>query len=251
MAALALLNVSSSFAAGAGLSGSGEGARDTGVEGLRLLETQEPRLRALGIRMGYVESDTRPGNGNYLCGGLSGDDAIGAASEVASALDYLSDGPMGKVHLRYVVLCGKVLAGQQAIGGFPMPSSDMLMLDASGTRDPAAFRHGVLHELYHLLEFRYGRIDDPGWTAQFSGYTNSYPLALHGGSVGSGKVGFVNDYAQTFAREERAELFAFLMMAPQDVASRIRQADDRVLRLKTRYLVDACQQMLGLSLSSP
>lgn len=230
-----------------------QAARETEFDGLRLLDSQEYRLGALGLHLGYVDADTKPGDGMYLCGAMSRDDALAAASEVTAALAYLPDAPLAKLRLRYVVLCGRTLAGGRPIGGIPVPPLNLLMLDASAARrDAAYFRHQVLHEVYHLAEYRYGRINDPGWSAQFgAGYANAYPTSLPRSAVGGGKPGFINAYGQSFPSEERAELFAFLVMNPQEVAALIRQTDDRVLKAKAGYVADTCQQTLGLSLASP
>ena len=45
---------------------------------------------ALGIRIGYVEQDVRPGSGHYFCGALTLDRSATAAQPVAAALVRLS-----------------------------------------------------------------------------------------------------------------------------------------------------------------
>lgn len=226
-----------------------QAARDTEFDHLELLAGQA-QLGALGIRIGYVTADTRPSEGMYLCGGMTRDEAQAAGDTVAAALQYVPDASLVKVRLRYVVLCSRALAAGQSIGGVPVPPLNLLMLDA-GT-DPATLQHRTLHELYHLAEYRGGGITDADWTARFgAGYSNSYPTELRRSPIGSGKAGFLNGYGETHPFEDRAELFAYLVLAPRDVAAQIRRAGDTVLKQKAEYVIQKCQRVLDLPLALP
>lgn len=229
-----------------------EAARATEFDGLRLLgaQDQERRLSKLGIYMAYVTTDTRPSDGMYLCGGMSRDEALSAAASVASALQNLPDAALSRLRLKYVVLCSQALAGGQSIGGIPVPPLDLLMLSAAG--DSGSLQHRTLHELYHLVEYRSGGIGDADWSSQFgSGYSNRYPGLLRKAPLGSGKPGFVSAYAETHPHEDRAELFAYLVLAPREVADLIRRTGDSVLRQKANYLSDKCQRVIGLPIALP
>jgi len=229
-----------------------EAARQTEFDGLRLLGAhgQDRHLTALGIHVAYVDSDTRPSDGMYVCGGMSRDQVLSAASAVSAALQNVPESSLAKLRLKYVVLCSRVLAGGQSIGGIPVPPLNLLMLDAAG--DSAALQHRTLHELYHLVEYRYAAIEDAAWLDQFGGgYSNRYPALLHRSPIGSGKPGFINAYGETHPHEDRAELFAFLVLAPRDVAAQIRRAGDAVLKQKAEYIVDKCERLLGLPVNLP
>lgn len=229
-----------------------EAARATEFDGLRLLGTQDPdrRLSRLGIYMAYVTSDTRPSDGMYLCGGMSRDEALSAATTVSSALQNLPDAVLSRLRLKYVVLCSQALAAGQSIGGIPVPPLDLLMLSAAG--DSGSLQHRTLHELYHLLEYRSGGIGDADWSSQFgAGYSNRYPGLLRKAPLGSGKPGFVSAYGETHPHEDRAELFAYLVLSPREVADLIRRTGDSVLRQKAHYLGDKCQRVIGLSIALP
>ncbi len=222
-----------------------QAARETEFDGLRLLGAP-----ARGVHFGYVEADTRPSEGMYLCGALGRDDARSAASTVAGALQNLPDAALARLRLRYVVLCGGATAGGQSIGGIPVPPLDLLMLDAGG--DPAALQHRTLHELYHLIEYRSGGIGDADWAGQFGGgYSNRYPGLLHRSPLGSGKPGFINAYGETHPHEERAELFAYMVLSPGELADLIRRNGDEVLRRKANYVSDKCQRAIGMALTLP
>jgi hypothetical protein len=240
-----------SAAAGAAPS-EAEAARETEFDGLRLLgeRDQDRRLSSLGISMAYVTADTRPSDGMYLCGGMSRDDVLSAAGAVATALQYVPEAALAKLRLKYVVLCGRATAGGQSIGGIPVPSLNLLMLDGAG--DSAALQHRALHELYHLIEYRFAEFNDAAWSGQFdSGYSNRYPGALNRSPIGSGKPGFINAYGETFPHEDRAELFAFLVLSPGEVAAQIRRTGDAVLKRKADYLIDKCARLIGFPMALP
>lgn len=220
-------------------------ARETEFDGLRLL-TDASR----GIHFGYVEAETRPSEGVYLCGAMRRDEAAAAASTVAGALSNLPDAVVARLRLRYVVLCGGVTESSKSIGGIPVAPLDLLVLD--GTGDGASLQHRTLHELYHLLEYRFGGIGDAEWASQFGGgYSNAYPGLLRKAPLGSGKPGFATAYGETHPHEDRAELFAWLVLAPGEVASLIRRNGDSVLKRKADFLSDKCQRVVGLAIALP
>ncbi|MGH8481263.1 MAG: hypothetical protein ACRES8_02245, partial [Nevskiaceae bacterium] len=127
---------------------------------------------------------------------------------------------------------------------------DLLVLDGSG--DAASLQHRTLHELYHLLEYRFGGIGDADWVGQFGGgYSNRYPGLLRKAPVGSGNPGFVTSYGETYAHEDRAELFAWLVLAPREVAELVRRRNDTVLKRKADFLSDKCARVLGLAIALP
>ena len=237
------------FALAAGIAAAGHGderqaARETEFDGLRLLEAT-----ARGVHFGYVDVDTRPSEGMYTCGALRRGDAESAATTVATALQSLPDGALARLRLRYVILCGSATAAGQRIGGIPVPPLDLLMLDAS---DDVSMQHRTLHELYHLLEYRFGGIGDADWSAQFGGgYSNRYPAMLHKAPLGSGKPGFASAYGETYPHEDRAELFAHMVLNPRELAGLISSRGDTVLKRKVDFLSDKLDRAIGLAVTLP
>jgi len=221
-----------------------QAARETEFDGLRLLDTT-----VRGVHFGYVEVDTRPSEGMYLCGALRRGEADSAATSVGAALQNLPDGALAKLRLRYVILCGGATAGGQRIGGIPVPPLDLLMLDAG---DDVSMQHRTLHELYHLLEYRFGGIGDAEWSAQFGGgYSNRYPGLLHKAPLGSGKPGFATAYGETYPHEDRAELFAHMVLNPRELAGLIGSRGDTVLKRKVDFLSDKLDRAIGLAVTLP
>lgn len=230
-------------------------AKETYIDGLHLLDvaTEEPRLKALGISLGYTETDTRPGGGRYFCGGMPEGASRSAAAIVAGALARLPDVSFRKLHLRYVILCSEARAGEQRIGGIPVPPLDLLMLNVGAAGiDPAGLQHLALHELFHLVEYRDGSHRDADWDTRFgAGYANSYTGRMHQGAVGSGARGFLNSYSETFPQEERAELFASLLLDGPAVAAHVNAMRDQVLKDKILFLIAKCERLLELHIAFP
>jgi hypothetical protein len=233
------------LAGGAQSPAESQAARDTEFDGLRLVGASHR-----GIQFGYVTADMRPSEGAYLCGAMRRDEAAAAASTVASGLSNLPDAALTRLRLRYVVLCGGLSETGRSIGGIPVAPLNLLVLD--GSSDSASLEHRTLHELYHLLEYRSGGVSDSEWTGQFGGgYSNRHQALLRRSPVGGGKPGFVNAYAETYAHEDRAELFAYLVLSPREVADLVRRTGDEVLRRKADFLSDKCQRAAGLAIALP
>lgn len=227
-------------------------AEDTHIPGLRLINTRhaDAQLSLMGIRFGHVESDVRLGTtGRYFCGALSADRAITAAQPVAAALARLPYVSVRKLGLRYLILCGGAKSRDRSIGGIPVPPLDLLLFDVGSSADPAYLEKSTLHELYHMAEFRFDTFEDPEWDRQFTGYAADYAPEFMKTAVGSGTPGFLNAYAQTFSHEDRAELFAALLLRPGDVVARIRATGDSLLQRKVRYMVEKSDRLLGLKLA--
>jgi len=230
-----------------------QAAKETYIDGLRLLEAAAPRLTTLGINLGYVEQDTRPGGGKYFCGALSRDESGSAGRIITTALLKLPDAALRKLRLRYVILCSRAMAAGQRIGGIPVPPLDLLMLDIGESGNNTLYlQRGFLHELYHLIEYRFNTYQDTEWQKLFgSGYANSYGGRMRQSPVGSGRRGFLNAYAETYPHEERAELFAFLLIDPAEVVAHIRAMNDELLKKKALYLAKECERLIGLRIALP
>lgn len=219
-----------------------QASKETEIKGLRLVDAK------LGIAIGYVESDTRPGGGKYLCGGMSKATAISAAKVVSNALGRIPKTSLDRVRLKYVIVCSRALASGQSIGGIPVPPLNLLMLNM-GDREHG--EHLVLHELYHLVEYRFGSFSDTEWDRRFGGgYANSYASGSKVSAIGSGKPGFLNSYSETFAHEERAELFAHLVLERRSVHAHLRSTADGLLKKKILHLIEKCNRMLGPTIST-
>ena len=227
-------------------------AEETEFPGLRLVATRnvDAQLSLLGIRLGYVEKDVRLGTtGKYFCGALPIDRTVTAAQPVAVALARLPYVSVRKLGLRYVILCAGAKSGERSIGGIPVPPLNLLMLNVGVSENAASLEGITLHELYHMAEFRLDTFEDTDWNQQFTGYVNGYAADRLNSAVGSGNAGFLNAYAETFPHEDRAELFAALLLRPAEVVAHIRATGDAVLRRKVLYMDEKSQRLLALKLA--
>jgi len=212
-----------------------QASKETYIDDLQLLPSVG------GVNYGYVREDTKVGK--YLCGGMSFSEADDASAIVSHTLEFILGYESGEKLPKYIILCSRVLASGQPVGGIPIPPINLLMLDAVTTTDH--LEHIVLHELYHLLEYRYDSINDKEWQIRFGhGYANSYSGFLKKSPIGSGSDGFANSYSETFPHEDRAELFAFLILQPEKLKSNV----DSVLDEKVQYIVEKCNKRWGWNL---
>lgn len=229
-----------------------EAAKETEIDGLRLVHDSaiEP---AGAVHVGYVETDTRPGSGRYLCGAMSNDASRSTGNVIADQISRLPDSSMKRLGLKYVILCSRAEAAGRRIGGIPVPPLHLLMLNVGGsTPDDAYLRHIFLHELYHLIEFRFNAFQDDEWQQRFgTGYANEYGVVTQRTTPGSGKPGFLNGYSESFPHEERAELFASLLLDPGEIPAHIQATNDGVLREKARYVAEKSARLIGFPISLP
>lgn len=225
-----------------------QAARETGLPGLRLVDVRDVdyHLGSLGIQLAYVEQDVSPGGGRYFCGALSADRSATVAPPVAAGLARLPYWSVRKLGLRYVLLCGGAKYDDRPIGGVAVAQLDLFILDVSGSANAAFLETATLHELYHVAESRFNTLRDVDWDTQFAGYAYRYAPDLLKHALDSGRPGFLNEYAQTFPHEERAELFTALLLTPGDVLARIRATSDSVLRRKVLYMEEKCYRLLAL-----
>lgn len=234
-----------------------QAAEETGIKGLHLLSTgaQASRLTLLGIHVGYVGTDVTSENGSYSCGAISREIGYLAGERIASVLLKLPGNSVTKFGLRYVILCSRLYGKRgERVGGFPLTRLNLLMLDTHERGKPSSYLdHSFLHELFHFMEIRSNTKQDKEWQKRFGqGYANSYSGRMGAGTkIGNGKRGFLNAYSETYPHEERAELFAHLLLNPAEVVTHIRLRDDELLRGKTLYLAQKCERLFDIPIPLP
>tara|TARA_B100001564_G_C20644927_1_gene673964 strand:- start:1222 stop:1971 length:750 start_codon:yes stop_codon:yes gene_type:complete len=202
------------------------------------------------IKFGYVLEDAVPGGGKYFCGKLTHKQAQDSATIIQSAMQKLPQKSLEDIHLKYLLMCSQAKAQNKSIGGIPVPPLRLLMLSVGTTsqRSTDYLSYVFLHELYHLFEFSYGIYHDPVWDAEFTGYSNQYPQELKVSPIGSGKPGFINAYGMSFPHEERAEIFALLMLQSSKVYDHIKATEDTVLLQKLDHVRTNANQYMGIEL---
>jgi hypothetical protein len=154
------------------------------------------------------------------------------------SLGFGPNSDLGEAELDTVVLARDLWARRHAFGGLISPPNCALLLTTESSS--AFWRHTLHHELFYL--FDRGRFDDAAWDALNPSGLRYDPV--HGGvrdpgvgfGIDPGLHGFISRYSMSSAREDRAELFAWLVT---DHASVIRvTAHDSPLAAKVQQLKD-------------
>lgn len=209
------------------------------------------RFTRLGIHFAYVQEDVRPGNGRYRCRATDIDRIPAVAWNIAAALYEIPDETLQSLDLRYIIFCGDLFQDGLKVGGFPVPVNDLMMLNLTHRTDARDIREFFLHEFYHLVEARHDIVKDPDWERLFgSGYYSSYKghTGPENNRLGSGTFGFINRYSQTFPHEDRAEIFAMLMVSRPQLIQYIIDQQDEMLYAKVKYVAETARQRLGIKI---
>jgi hypothetical protein len=153
-----------------------------------------------------------------------------------------------------VVICKDLAFGGQRRGAIPNFSDSTLYLDAvRGMYIPTYLRKVLHHDLFHMIDY-----SDDGELYTDKEWEALNPKGFHYGHGGksaqsdamssvltSRDPGFLNSYSKTGVEEDKAEIFANLMVAPAYVARRCRT--DPVLRAKVaamkRLLARFCPEV--------
>jgi hypothetical protein len=145
--------------------------------------------------------------------------------------------------LRRIVLCTGLTFARQSRGAVPDFEHDTLYLDvAVGSHDGLYRRAVIHHEFFHLLDYQDDGLvyEDPLWKAlnatDFAygdGGRNAQSLR-HTAVLTDRYPGFLNHYSTTGIEEDKAELFAQLLVRPAHVESRAKS--DLVLGTKVELL---------------
>lgn len=156
--------------------------------------------------------------------------------------------------LERIVLCVGLAFDGQRRSAIPDYEHDTLYLDATRERrDPRYLRKVIHHECFHVVDYR-----DDGEVYRDDGWLALHPKGFQygtGGRNAQGQAGtslltdkypgFLNHYSTTGVEEDKAELFANLIVEPAHVAARMK-ADPviaaKVERMKT-LLAEFCPEL--------
>ncbi len=148
-----------------------------------------------------------------------------------------------KTGLRCVVFCKDLSFAGQPRTAIPDFEHDTLYLDVTrGRHDENYVRKVIHHEFFHIVDLkddgrvyedeRWGRLNPPGFRYGPGGakFQND-PTAT---TTGKDLPGFMNRYATAGVEEDKAEMFAHMMVEPQRVAARIEA--DKYVRAKVERM---------------
>jgi hypothetical protein len=211
------------------------------------------RFDRLGIRMGYVTDDVRPGGSpRYLCKAADIDLIPRYAQNIATALERFPDDALLGLKFQYLVFCGELYRDSDLVGGFPVPPDNTVMISLTH-RSEEGLRALFFHEFYHLCEARWGLTNDPQWMKQFGiGYRNSYAgmMRPENNEMGTGTWGFMNLYSESLPLEDRAEIFSALMASPDRLFVFIQDQQDEMLAAKVNYIAGNAKKYLHIQLDA-
>lgn len=159
-----------------------------------------------------------------------------------------------KARLKRVVLCGELSFAGQRRNAIPDWANDTLYLDVSRGADNKTYLRKVIHhEFFHIIDYRddgrvyqderWAALNPTGFTYGSGGRTVQY---LRTTSVLTTEYpGFLNHYSTTGVEEDKAEVFANLIVDPTYIDDRA--AQDRVIRAKVarmkELLAEFCPEM--------
>lgn len=151
-----------------------------------------------------------------------------------------------RMHLRRVVLCSHLTMDGKAIGGVAFGPSGTVFLNVRppGRLDTQVWRWAIHHELFHVLdralvdtpaaERRWANLNSPGF--EYGGQELRDALDVTGEDPGGEPEvpGFLDHYAMVSPEEDRAELFACMVVQPERL--RAFAAADGIVSAKRRLL---------------
>jgi len=145
--------------------------------------------------------------------------------------------------LKRVVLCGDLAFDGQRRNAIPDYEHDTLYLDvARGAYDKNYLRKVIHHEFFHVIDYR-----DDGLVYEDKDWKKLNPPRFQYGEGGrfaqdkpttsllnEDEPGFLNHYSTTGVEEDKAELFANLIVEPSYIETRIKK--DKVLETKVNRM---------------
>ncbi len=179
----------------------------------------------------------------YLLEAHPPDSARAAAYEKLFLLEWslYAKSLCSKARIRKVFFCEGLAVDGQPRAAVPAFESDEMYYDVALGASSALYRRVVIHhELFHMIDHRMGLLyDDPAYAnlnaRGFAYGSGGETMRESGvGDLTSEIPGFVTRYATASLVEDKAELFAHMVVSPEFV--RRRAAVDPVLRRKKRLL---------------
>ncbi|HZZ43220.1 MAG TPA: ankyrin repeat domain-containing protein [Tepidisphaeraceae bacterium] len=153
---------------------------------------------------------------------------------------------IGNSGLKHIWSVRHLTVEKQPRGAVVLQSGDTLVIDIDTPEDRRYLRHAIHHEFYHLIEFNLAGdfyFRDPKWMVMNppdfkygEGGRFDQDSATDPGNIVHPLAGFVDQYATSGLEEDKAEIFACLMV-PEE-AGEIEQWSraDRVLEAKVKYM---------------
>ncbi len=183
--------------------------------------------------------------GHGIIDGAAADDAdLTSYTEIFAAEWSLYPPPLvRKTAIKRVVFCKNLSFAGQRRTAIPDFEHDTLYFDVTrGRHDDLYVRRVIHHEFFHVVDLkddgnlyadeRWVRLNAPGFKYGPGGAKLQDDSAAT--TAGKDEPGFVNRYATSGVEEDKAELFAYLVVEPKAVAERT--AKDKYVRAKVERM---------------
>jgi hypothetical protein len=147
--------------------------------------------------------------------------------------------------LKIVVFVKKLFVKEKPAEGLFSYQNKVIFFDfLRNDQNALAQRHSIHHEFYHMMDVMQPGWRDPVWdTFNEPGFSYG-PAAVKNREAKRGRgykvfreqKGFITPYSMTSAEEDKAEIYASLMIESQNAILQRWMQDDAILNKKTRYI---------------
>lgn len=157
---------------------------------------------------------------------------------IRTELEIYTERTVQSTYLREVVLGSNVRHNDIPVGGLCVAHNGILYFAADKLKNWNGSRRTFHHELFHCLDYHddLWKYYDPTWAA-LNESTFTYSDSNKNKQLQSvPRLGFITNYAMTAVHEDKAELFAYMIVHHQTVKDMAE--NDPILRQKIDYLKD-------------
>lgn len=149
-----------------------------------------------------------------------------------------------------IVLCGTLSIGHQTEGGLADPASSTMYLSIPGwDADGSSLPRSLDHEIFHFIDqtvheigtcdMEWGRLNQSDFTYGKGGYSATGDMAST--EMTDKWPGFVTPYCRSAPEEDKAETFACMMTAADEIVERSRT--DPIVAAKVKLIRKRCAEL--------
>jgi len=220
------------------------------------ISSSQQLQRRLNVQILMADEDIRVelSTGPITADAISGDQADAYLSILVKEFAVYPPAFVRRAKLKRIIVCEQLAYDDQRRAAVPDFEHGTLYLDwQSGARDRHYQRAVMHHEFFHMVDYQ-----DDGLVYEDKAWQQLNAAGFHYGPGGAAvqddarqsdfrrpTAGFLTHYSTAGVEEDKAELFAHLIVSPQQVAAAVEQdarLDSKVLHLKAS-LRSFCEDM--------
>jgi hypothetical protein len=155
---------------------------------------------------------------------------------IRTELEVYTQRSIKSTYLKEVVLGSNVRHNDSPVGGLCVAHEGILYFAADKLRNWNGSRRTFHHELFHCLDYHDDawKYFDPNWAALNENSFSYSDANKHKQQQSVPRLGFITNYAMTAVHEDKAELFAYMIVHHQTVKEMAE--NDPILQVKVDYL---------------